>query len=404
MTTDGDFRERLERLVTRHEALLQRPNAPREDWYCGIYERYQHPVLEAEHVPLHWRFDLDQRQNPFLEERLGIGVVFNPGALLHEGKILLCARVEGADRKSFLAFAESTSGIDGFRFWPEPMIVPELPGEADVNVYDIRLTRHQDGWVYGVFCTEIEDPESPGSGWARAGLVRSRDLVKWERLPNLVVPSRQQRNAVLHPEFVDGQYAFYTRPQETFLAQGEGTTGLAFGLVEDLARPRIGQETIIDSPYFHSIRDAKNGQGPAPIKTPAGWLHLAHAVRGCAAGMRYTIYAFMTRLDAPAVPLYQPGGHLIAPLFDERVGDVSNVVFVNGWVERDGVVYIYYASSDTRIHVATTSVERLVDYCQHTPPDGRTSAACADQRRALAARNRALAAESGDPLLRRALG
>jgi 4-O-beta-D-mannosyl-D-glucose phosphorylase len=398
------FRDRLARLVTRHQALLDRPNAPREDWYCGTYERYLHPVLEAEHVPLHWRFDLDERTNPHLQERLGIGVVFNPGALLHDGKILLAARVEGADRKSFLAIAESTTGIDRFRFWPGPMVIPELPGEADVNVYDIRLTRHEDGWVYGVFCTEIEDPTRPGEGWARAGVVRSRDLSHWERLPNLVVPSRQQRNAVLHPEFVEGKYAFYTRPQETFLAQGEGTTGLAFGLVDDLTAPRIGKETVIDSPYFHSIKDAKNGQGPPPIKTPEGWLHIAHAVRGCAAGMRYTLYAFMTRLDAPAVPIHQPGGHLIAPLFDERVGDVSNVVFVNGWVERDGVVYIYYASSDTRVHVATTSVERLVDYCKSTPPDGRTSGACARQRAELARRNIALVEQSGDPLLRRALG
>lgn len=403
MRAKQDFRSKLERLVVRHETLLARSNAVREDWYSGIYERYQHPVLEAEHVPLSWRFDLDPQRNPFLSERLGINVVFNPGALEHEGKILLAVRVEGADRKSFLAIAESTSGVDGFRFWPEPMVVPELPGEVDVNVYDLRLTRHEDGWIYGVFCTEIEDPQRAGAGWARAGIIRSRDLLSWERLPNLKVPSRQQRNAVLHPEFVDGRYAFYTRPQETFLAEGEGKTGLAFGLVDDIHHPMIRDERLIDWPYFHSIRDAKNGQGPAPLKTRDGWLHLAHAVRGTAAGMRYTIYAFMTRLDAPAEPLYQPGGHLIAPLFEERVGDVSNVVFVNGWVERDGVVYIYYASSDTRIHVATSSVERLIDYCQHTPPDGRSSAACAAQRTALSRQNHALVAASGDELLRRAL-
>lgn len=397
------FRERLTTLLASHEALLQRPNPVRSDFYNGIYERFEHPVVEAEHVPLSWRFDLDEQQNPFLQERLGINSVFNPGALVHEGKILLMCRVEGNDRKSFFAVAESSSGVDGFRFWDEPVDLPELPGEPDVNVYDMRLTRHEDGFIYGVFCTEIEDPTAPGQAWARAGIARTRDLRSWERLPNLQVPSRNQRNAVLHPRFVNGQYAFYTRPQETFLGQGESETGIGWGLVEDITRPRLTSEVLIDKPFFHSIKDTKNGQGAAPIETPEGWLHIAHGVRGSAAGLRYTIYAFMTRLDDPSQVLYAPGGHLISPLFEERVGDVSNVVFINGCVERDGVVYLYYASSDTRIHVARSSVERLVDYCKHTPPDGRTSRACAEQRRQLARHNRALVGGRDDGLLRRAM-
>ncbi len=399
----SEFRRLLTRLVEQHQTVLGRRNPVNPAWYNGIYARYTHPVVEAEHVPLGWRYDLNEATNPHLLERLGINVVFNPGAILHEGKILLACRVEGHDRKSFIAIAESRTGVDGFRFWPEPMDIPDLAGEPDVNIYDIRLTAHEDGWVYGVFCSEREDPENHGAGWAHAGIVRSRDLKFWERLPNLKAPTRQQRNAVMHPEFVDGRYAFYTRPQESFLAEGEAQTGIGFGFVRDILNPVVEDETIIDAPYFHSIKDGKNGQGPAPIKTPEGWLHIAHGVRGCAAGLRYTIYAFMTSLEDPSRPLYQPGGHLIAPLFDERVGDVSNVVFINGWVERDGVVYIYYASSDTRVHVATSSVERLVDYCRNTPPDARVSRACALQRRDLARQNRAHVEAKNDDLLRRAL-
>ena len=399
----SEFRKKLSRLVEQHQAVVERRNPVNIDWYNGIYERYAHPVVEAEHVPLSWRYDLNRESNPHLLERLGINVVFNPGAMLFKGKIVLACRVEGYDRKSFIAIAESESGVDKFRFWPEPMDIPDLDGEPDVNIYDMRLTAHEDGWVYGVFCSEREDPDNGGGGWAHAGIARSKDLKTWQRLPNLKAPTRQQRNAVLHPELVNGKYAFYTRPQESFLAEGESRTGIGFGYVKDITNPVVENETIIDEPYFHSIKDAKNGQGPAPIKTPDGWLHIAHAVRGCAAGFRYTIYALMTKLDDPAQPIHQPGGHLIAPLFDERVGDVSNVVFVNGWVERDGVVYIYYASSDTRIHVATTSVERLVDYCKNTPPDARVSRACALQRRDLARRNRAFVDRSGDDLLKRAM-
>jgi 4-O-beta-D-mannosyl-D-glucose phosphorylase len=398
------FRERLAGLVARHETLLDRPNKVRKEWSNGIYERYEHPVLEASHVPLHWRYDLRADHNPRLIERLGVNTVFNPGAILHQGKVVLCARVEGADRKSFFALAESTSGTEGFRFRARPMSIPELPGEPDVNVYDMRLTRHEDGFIYGVFCAEREDPDKAGEGLALAGIVRTRDLERWERLPNLVTRSRQQRNAVLHAKFVAGRYAFYTRPQSSFLGTGDSGTGIGFGLVEDITHPLVDSETLVDRPFFHSIKDGKNGQGPAPIETPEGFLHIAHGVRGCAAGLRYTIYAFMTRLDDASVPLYQPGGHLIAPMFEERVGDVSNVVFINGWVEREGIVYIYYASSDTRVHVATSTVERLVDYCKGTPPDPRTTHGSVAQRQALASANLEHAQTTGDPLLLRACG
>jgi 4-O-beta-D-mannosyl-D-glucose phosphorylase len=358
--------------------------------------------VEAEHVPLAWRFDLDEKRNPELIERFGVGAVFNPGAITHNGKILLVCRVEGSDRKSFFAFAESENGIDNFKFWPEPLQIPELPGEQDVNLYDMRLTAHEDGFIYGVFCSEIEDPENKGDGWARAGIVRTKDLKRWERLPNLKTTSRQQRNAVLHPKFVNGKYAFYTRPQESFLASGEGRSGVGWGLVDDITKPVIQTEKIIDERYYHSVKDSKNGQGPAPIETPEGWLHIAHAVRACAAGWRYTVYTFMTKLEDPSEPLYQPGGHLIAPLYEERVGDVSNVVFINGWAQKDGKLFIYYASSDTRVHVATTTVERLVAFNKSTPPDGRRTFACVEQRLALIESNRRLAA-SADPLLAQAL-
>lgn len=399
------FRDKLSRLVDMHRSVVERPNRVHPDWYNGVFERYVYPAVQAEHVPLAWRYDFDERTNPLLLERLGINSVFNPGAICLDGKLLVMCRVEGCDRKSFFAVAESETGIDNFRFWPEPVqLPPALDGDDETNVYDMRLTWHQDGYIYGVFCSEKEDPDHPGEGWARAGIVRTRDMKDWQRLPNLSTSSRQQRNAVLHPEFVDGKYAFYTRPQETFLASAEGESGIGWGLVADIDHPVIESESIVDERYYHSIKDSKNGQGPAPIRTSEGWLHIAHAVRQCAAGSRYTVYAFMTRLDDPSVPLHQPGGHLIAPLFDERVGDVSNVVFINGWAERDGRVFIYYGSSDTRVHVATSSLERLVDYCRNTPPDGRRSAACAAQRVELARRNHELVRNSNDPLLKRALG
>ncbi len=383
------FAERLARLTRDHEAYIERRNTPLP-WHNGIYQRYAHPVLTAGHTPLFWRYDLDPQRNPFLMERLGINAAFNAGAIELDGKILVMARVEGWDRKSFFAVAESANGIDNFRFWDYPVVMPETE-DPDINVYDMRLVRHEDGWIYGVFCTERKDPDAPpgdlSSAVAQAGIARTRDLVKWERLPDLKSRSPQQRNVVLHPEFVNGRYAFYTRPQDDFISAGSGG-GIGWALCKDITRPVIEEETIIDQRLYHTIKEAKNGLGPAPIKTPYGWLQLAHGVRGCAAGLRYVLYLFMTDLDHPEKPVYTPGGYFIAPQAEERVGDVSNVVFSNGWVARaNGDVFIYYASSDTRLHVATTTVERLVDYVRSTPPDPLRSAACVAQRNELITRN-----------------
>lgn len=383
------FAERLARLTRDHEAYIERRNTPLP-WHNGIYQRYAYPVLTAGHTPLFWRYDLDPQRNPFLMERLGINAAFNAGAIELDGKILVMARVEGWDRKSFFAVAESANGIDNFRFWDYPVVMPETE-DPDINVYDMRLVRHEDGWIYGVFCTERKDPDAPpgdlSSAVAQAGIARTRDLVKWERLPDLKSRSPQQRNVVLHPEFVNGRYAFYTRPQDDFISAGSGG-GIGWALCKDITRPVIEEESIIDQRLYHTIKEAKNGLGPAPIKTPHGWLQLAHGVRGCAAGLRYVLYLFMTDLDHPEKPVYTPGGYFIAPQAEERVGDVSNVVFSNGWVARaNGDVFIYYASSDTRLHVATTTVERLVDYVRSTPPDPLRSAACVAQRNELITRN-----------------
>ena len=383
------FAERLARLTRDHEAYIERRNTPLP-WHNGIYQRYAYPVLTAGHTPLFWRYDLDPQRNPFLMERLGINAAFNAGAIELDGKILVMARVEGWDRKSFFAVAESANGIDNFRFWDYPVVMPETE-DPDINVYDMRLVRHEDGWIYGVFCTERKDPNAPpgdlSSAVAQAGIARTRDLVKWERLPDLKSRSPQQRNVVLHPEFVNGRYAFYTRPQDDFISAGSGG-GIGWALCKDITRPVIEEETIIDQRLYHTIKEAKNGLGPAPIKTPHGWLQLAHGVRGCAAGLRYVLYLFITDLDHPEKPVYTPGGYFIAPQAEERVGDVSNVVFSNGWVARaNGDVFIYYASSDTRLHVATTTVERLVDYVRSTPPDPLRSAACVAQRNELITRN-----------------
>lgn len=383
------FAERLARLTRDHEAYIERRNTPLP-WHNGIYQRYAYPVLTAGHTPLFWRYDLDPQRNPFLMERLGINAAFNAGAIELDGKILVMARVEGWDRKSFFAVAESANGIDNFHFWDYPVVMPETE-DPDINVYDMRLVRHEDGWIYGVFCTERKDPDAPpgdlSSAVAQAGIARTRDLVKWERLPDLKSRSPQQRNVVLHPEFVNGRYAFYTRPQDDFISAGSGG-GIGWALCKDITRPVIEEETIIDQRLYHTIKEAKNGLGPAPIKTPHGWLQLAHGVRGCAAGLRYVLYLFMTDLDHPEKPVYTPGGYFIAPQAEERVGDVSNVVFSNGWVARaNGDVFIYYASSDTRLHVATTTVERLVDYVRSTPPDPLRSAACVAQRNELITRN-----------------
>ncbi|WP_443749270.1 glycoside hydrolase family 130 protein [Asticcacaulis solisilvae] len=384
-----DSLARLNALRSDHEALLSRPNSP-QPTSNGVYQRYVHPVVTAGHAPLEWRYDLNPKTNPFMMERLGVNAAFNAGAMLWNGKYIVMVRVEGDDRKSFFAVAESPNGVDNFRFWPRPVVMPQTD-EPDTNVYDMRLTQHADGWIYGLFCTERKDLTQPGdlsAAVAQCGIARTRDLVTWERLPDLKTNSGQQRNVVLHPEFVDGKYALYTRPQDGFISVGAGG-GIGWGLCDDMTNAVIPQETIVDNKAYHTIKEIKNGQGPAPIRTADGWLHLAHGVRNTAAGLRYVLYMFMTELDRPWVINHAPGGHFIAPQGEERVGDVSNVAFSNGWIEDNGRVFIYYASSDTRLHVATSSVAQLVDYCKHTPADPLTSAACVQQRIDLVAQNEA---------------
>lgn len=364
------FEERLSLLEAQHRELLERQNFPIEG--NGIFERYTFPVLTAAHTPLEWRYDLNKATNPYLMERFGIHAVFNAGAILHNGRYLLSARVEGADRKSFFAIAESPDGINSFRFWPRPVTMPEY-GEPATNVYDMRLTAHEDGWVYGIFCVERKDPDAaPGdlsSAVACAGVARTHDFMNWERLPDIRSGS-QQRNVVLHPEFVNGKYALYTRPQDGFIDAGSGG-GIGWALVDTMDGAVIRDEKIIDSRHYHTIKEAKNGEGPAPIKTPSGWLHLAHGVRPCASGLRYVLYMYMTALEDPSEVIAAPAGFLMAPEGEEYTGDVSNVLFSNGWIAcPDGRVLIYYASSDTRLHVAESSIDRLVDYCLNTAPDG----------------------------------
>ncbi|MCB0746628.1 MAG: glycosidase [Ignavibacteriae bacterium] len=365
-----DFEEKLERLIKSHKKLIKKNNQPKKK-YNGIYTKYKHPVLTAEHAPIHWRFDMDYKTNPFLQERLGVNGAFNAGAIEHEGKILLAVRVEGNDRKSFFAIAESKNGIDNFKYWDYPVLMPENEN-PDTNIYDLRLVKHEDGWIYGTFCSERHDdskPDDTSAAVASCGIARTKDLIKWERLPDLITYSGQQRNVVLHPEFVHGKYALYTRPQDGFIDTGSGG-GIGWGLTDSMEKPEIKNEVIIDAKKYHTIYEVKNGQGPAPIKTKEGWLHLAHGVRNTAAGLRYVLYLFMSDLKDPTKVIYKPGGYFIAPEGDERVGDVSNVVFSNGWVCKDnGEVYIYYASSDTRMHVATSTLDRLLDYVKNTPPD-----------------------------------
>lgn len=368
----NEFEQRLEKLESLHSELLMRPNRKAE-WGNGIFDRYVHPVLTAGHVPLMWRYDLNPETNPYLMERFGINAAFNAGAIKLDDKYVLMARVEGADRKSFFAVAESPNGVDNFKFREYPVRMPQTD-DPDVNVYDIRLTRHEDGWIYGLFCTERKDPSAPphdqSMAVAACGIARTRDLDQWERLPDLMTPSPQQRNVVLHPEFVDRKYAFYTRPQDGFIEAGTGG-GIGFGLSQTIENPVIDSEVIIDNKAYHTVYEAKNGAGPAPIKTRQGWLHLAHGVRNTAAGLRYVLYMFMTDLHDLTKVTHKPGGYFLAPEGEERVGDVSNVVFSNGWIaDDDGTVYIYYASSDTRMHVATSTVDKLVDYVLHTPEDG----------------------------------
>jgi len=384
------FQHQLVLLQKDHEQLLTRPNEVEPGWYNGIVQRYKYPVLTAAHTPIFWRYDLNPETNPYLLERLGVNGVFNTGAMEKDGKILLIARVEGYDRKSFFAVAESQSGVDGFRFWDYPVEMPET-NVPDTNVYDIRLTKHADGWIYGIFCTERKNPNAPpedlSSAIAQAGIARTRDLKVWERLPDLRTLSPQQRNVVLHPEFVDGQYAFYTRPMDEFITVGGGG-GIGWGLCRDITNPIIEKEIIIDARAYHTIKEMKNGAGAVPIKTKEGWLHIAHGVRACAAGLRYVLYAFLCDLERPERITYRPGGYFMAPFGEERVGDVSNVLFCNGAVAcENGEIFIYYASSDTRTHVATTTVERMLDYVKNTPEDGLRSSVSVAQRVALINKN-----------------
>ncbi len=389
------FNERLLQLKKAHAFLITRNNKRIPG--NGIFERYENPVLTSDHAPLFWRYDLNPESNPYLLERFGINAAFNAGAMKFNGKYLLVARVEGYDRKSFFAIAESPNGTDNFKFWDYPVTVPQL-SDPETNVYDMRLTLHEDGWIYGIFCAERKDPAAlPGdlsSAIATAGIVRTRDLLAWERLPDLK-SENQQRNVVLHPEFIKGKYALYTRPQEGFIEAGKGG-GIGWALIDDMTHAVVKDEKIINHRYYHTIKEVKNGEGPHPIKTSKGWLHLAHGVRGCAAGLRYVLYMYMTSLEDPSEMIAEPAGYLMAPVGEERIGDVSNVLFTNGWIADDnGTVYLYYASSDTRMHVATSTLDRLVDYCLHTPADGYYSATSVETLKNLISKNLAFLSDKG---------
>lgn len=372
------FEQRLAALEESYNEVVNRKNVQVSDVDSkGVFYRYKYPVLTAQHTPIFWRYDISNKNNPFLMERFGINAVLNAGAIKWNDKYVMIARVEGVDRKSFFAVAESPNGIDNFRFWDYPVVMPET-SVPDTNVYDMRLVLHEDGWIYGLFCTERRDPSAPAgdqsAAVAQCGIARTKNLVDWQRLPDLITKSPQQRNVVLHPEFVQGKYAFYTRPQDSFIEAGKGG-GIGFGLSDTIENAIVDEEVILDQKVYHTVYELKNGQGPAPIKTKLGWLHMAHGVRNTAAGLRYVLYMFMTDLHDLTKVIYKPGGYFLAPEGEERVGDVSNVVFCNGWIaENDGSVFIYYASSDTRMHVATTTIERLLDYVINTAPDGLRSA------------------------------
>ena len=383
------FNQRVQFVTENHRKVTGRVNEKKAS-INGIFHRYTYPALMREDIPLNWRFDFSYERNPLFLERIRVNAIMNAGAIYLNGKYILVARVEGNDRKSFFAVAESDNGVDGFRFREKPIVLPQVK-EMDTNVYDMRLTQHEDGWIYGVFCAERHDPSAaPGdlsSAVATAGVARTKDLVHWERLPDIKSPT-QQRNVVLHPEFVDGKYALYTRPQEGFIAAGALGGGIGWALVDDMTRAEIRDEKIIDVRFYHTIKEVKNGEGPHPIRTPQGWLHMAHGVRACAAGLRYVLYMYMTALDDPSRLIAVPAGYTLAPEGEERVGDVSNVLFSNGWIaDDDGRVFLYYASSDTRMHVATSTIEKLVDYCLHTPSDGLTTAASVERLNELIDRN-----------------
>lgn len=395
------FKDRKAKITERHEALLSRPNK-REELGNGIVDRYENPVLTAAHTPLEWRYDFNPETNPYFMERIMMNATMNSGAIKWGDKYVVVVRVEGADRKSFFAVAESPNGIDNFRFWDEPITMPEGDNEPATNIYDMRLTRHEDGFIYGLFCVERHDDSQPAdlsAATATCGIARTKDLVNWERLPDLESPS-QQRNVVLHPEFIDKEeivngkssnrkyYALYTRPQDGFIDTGSGG-GIGWALIDDIEHAEVKEEIIINERRYHTIMEVKNGEGPHPIKTPQGWLHLAHGVRACASGLRYVLYMYMTALDDPTRTIAQPGGYLMVPKGEEYVGDVMNVLFSNGWIaDEDGRVFIYYASSDTRLHVATSTIDRLVDYCLHTPEDGLTTTASVNTIKDLIRRNR----------------
>ncbi len=384
------FDKRLQELETAHRKLLIAPNEPVGE-SNGIIQRYKNPILTARHTPLFWRYDLNKASNPYLMERFGINAVLNAGALKFDNKYIVVARVEGSDRKSFFAVAESDNGIDNFRFWDYPIIMPET-ADPDTNVYDMRLVQHEDGWIYGLFCTERRDPSASPADQAAAiaqcGIARTKDLKNWERLADLKTNSPQQRNVVLHPEFVQGKYGFYTRPQDGFIDAGTGG-GIGFGLSQSITNAAIEEEVVVDRKIYHTVYELKNGLGPAPIKTNRGWLHLAHGVRSTAAGLRYVLYLFMTDLEDITKVIYQPAGYFMAPEGEERVGDVSNVLFSNGWIiDDDGEIFIYYASSDTRLHVATTTLHQLLDYVINTPADGFRSATSVETLVAMIDRNK----------------
>jgi 4-O-beta-D-mannosyl-D-glucose phosphorylase len=386
--TKNDFNKKLNELFKDHHEFVNRKNeALNSD--NGIFHRYKHPILTRKHAPVFWRYDLDYERNPNLLQRLGVNTTFNAGAIELNGKYYIIARVEGFDVKSFFAVAESPDGINNFRFWDHPIVMP-VTGDPEMNVYDIRLVKHEDGWIYGTFCAERKDmskPEDSSAALASCGIARTKDLITWERLPDLKSTAQQQRNCVLHPEFVDGKYAFYTRPQKGFIDTGD--SGIAWGLVEDIENPVIKEdEIIIDPRQYHTYKEVKNGQGPAPLKTEHGWLHLAHGVRYTAAGLRYVLYMFMTSLDDPTKVIHRPGGHFLEPLGEERVGDVSNVAFCNGWILKDNAeVLIYYASSDTRMHVAVSTLDKLIDYVMNTPEDAGYTHSCVAQRDEMIAKN-----------------
>jgi len=379
-----DFKEKVQILLDKHQQLVSRKNEPATDGN-GVYQRWKYPVVTAAHTPVFWRYDFDEARNPYLMERQGVNAAFNAGAIYWKGKYLMVVRVEGDDRKSFFAVAESPNGVDQFQFWDYPITMPETE-VPDTNVYDMRLTAHEDGWIYGLFCTERKDmsrPNDTSAAEAQCGVARTKDLLRWERLPDLITYSGQQRNVVLHPEFIEGKYGLYTRPQDGFISVGSGG-GIGWGLTDTMEYPEVKRERIVDTKVYHTIKEMKNGQGPPPIKTSKGWLHLAHGVRNTAAGLRYVLYLFMTDLEKPWKVTQSPAGHFIAPQGAERVGDVSNVAFCNGWIVNEKKeVFIYYASSDTRMHVATTTVDKLLDYVVNTPTDGLRSSASVSQRNQL---------------------